>query len=174
MAGSTIKGITIDIGGNVSPLNKALEGVNKTTRNLQIELRQVDKLLKLDPKNTDLLSQRQKLLASSISETKSKLDTLKEAEKQVQKQFERGEVSEEQYRALQREVIKTEQELSELEKQAKITSDSISGLGDSAKERPVYCETSLSEIVRILYFPAFPSSPGICGIFSLGRSLPRL
>lgn len=134
MAGSTIKGITIDIGGNVSPLNKALEGVNKTTRNLQIELRQVDKLLKLDPKNTDLLSQRQKLLASSISETKSKLDTLKEAEKQVQKQFERGEVSEEQYRALQREVIKTEQELSELEKQAKITSDSISGLGDSAKE----------------------------------------
>ena len=133
MAASNIKGITIDIGGNTAPLNKALTDVNKTTRSLQVELRQVDKLLKLDPKNTDLLSQRQKILASSISETKTKLDTLKEAEKQVQKQFERGEVSEEQYRALQREVIKTEQELSELETQAKVTADNLEALGNGAK-----------------------------------------
>ena len=99
MAGNNIKGITIDIGGNTAPLNKALADVNKTSRNLQIELKQVDKLLKLDPTNTEALSQKQKILASSINETKTKLDTLKEAEKQVQKQFQNGEVSEEQYRA---------------------------------------------------------------------------
>ena len=83
MAG-TIKGITIDIGGNTAPLNKALEGVNKTSRDLQAELKQVERLLKLDPTNTELLSQKQKLLAESVDNTKQKLDTLKEAEKQVQ------------------------------------------------------------------------------------------
>ena len=116
--GAGIKGITIDIGGNTAPLNKALSEVNKTSRNLQNELKQVDKLLKLDPKNTELLAQKQKLLSEQIESTKGKLDTLKEAEKQVQAQFERGEVSEEQYRALQREIIKTEQELKTLEEAA--------------------------------------------------------
>lgn len=82
--GAGIKGITIDIGGNTAPLNKALSEVNKTSRNLQNELKQVDKLLKLDPKNTELLAQKQKLLSEQIESTKGKLDTLKEAEKQVQ------------------------------------------------------------------------------------------
>ena len=83
MAGSTIKGITIDIGGNTAPLNKALLEVNKTSRSLQLELRQVDKLLKLDPSNVDLLSQRQKILTSSIGETKTKLDILKASAKTI-------------------------------------------------------------------------------------------
>ena len=67
MASKNIKGITIEIGGNTSPLNKALEGSNKTTRDLQYELRQVEKLLKLDPTNTELLAQKEKLLAESVS-----------------------------------------------------------------------------------------------------------
>ena len=113
-----IKGITIDIGGNTAPLNKALADVNKTSRNLQNELKQVDKLLKLDPKNTELLAQKQKLLSEAIGNTKEKLETLKEAEKQAQQQFQNGEISEEQYRALQREIIKTEEELKALEKAA--------------------------------------------------------
>ncbi|MBR5157825.1 MAG: phage tail tape measure protein [Clostridia bacterium] len=146
MAGSTIKGITIDIGGNTAPLNKALLEVNKTSRSLQLELRQVDKLLKLDPSNVDLLSQRQKILTSSIGETKTKLDILKEAEKQVQKQFERGEVSEEQYRALQREVIKTEQELSELETQAKLTADNLEALGNGAKHSAEEIEKAKKDV----------------------------
>lgn len=116
-----IKGITIEIGGNTQPLNKALDGVNKKSRDLQSELKQVDRLLKLDPKNTELLAQKQKLLSDAVGNTKSKLDTLKEAEKQVQEQFKKGEIGEEQYRAVQREVVKTEQELKSLEKQLRQT-----------------------------------------------------
>lgn len=117
MSKKNIKGITLEIGGNVQPLNKALEGVNKTSRDLQSELRQVDRLLKLDPKNTELLAQKQKLLGEAVSNTRDKLNTLKEAERQVQEQFKRGEVSEEQYRAIQREVIQTERNLKDLESQ---------------------------------------------------------
>jgi len=115
MAGK-IKGITIEIGGDVQPLNKALEDVNKKSKDIQGELKQIDRLLKLDPKNTELVAQKQKLLADAVSNSKEKLDTLKEAQKQVEEQFKRGEIGEEQYRAVQREVIKAEQELKNLEK----------------------------------------------------------
>lgn len=130
---SNIKGITVEIGGNTAPLNNALKDINKTSRDLQSELREVNKQLKLDPTNTTLLEQRQKLLAESVSNTKIKLDTLKEAEKQVQQQFQQGKVGEEQYRALQREVIKTEEQLKGLEKQAEqsnVTLSKISGTAD--------------------------------------------
>lgn len=123
---NNIKGITIEIGGNTAPLQKALEGVNKTSRDLQGELKEVEKQLKLDPTNTVLLEQKQKLLAESITNTSTKLETLKEAEKQVQQQFAKGEVSEEQYRALQREVIKTEQTLKSLNEQANETNETLS------------------------------------------------
>ena len=83
MAANNIKGITIEIGGNTTALDKALKDVNKQTRSLQAELRDVDKLLKLDPKNTELLAQKQKILSESISATSEKLDTLKKAEEQV-------------------------------------------------------------------------------------------
>lgn len=119
MANKGIKGITVEIGGNTEPIAKALEGVNAKARDLQNELKQVEKLLKLDPRNTELLAQKQKLLADSIAASKGKLDTLKEAERQAQAQFARGKISEEQYRALQREVAKTEQSLKGLETQAK-------------------------------------------------------
>lgn len=68
-----IKGITVEIGGDTAKLSKALEGVNKNIKNTQSQLKDVEKLLKLDPKNTDLLSQKQKLLADSISATKINL-----------------------------------------------------------------------------------------------------
>jgi TP901 family phage tail tape measure protein len=124
MASKYIKGITITLGADTQKLTKALEGVNKQSKDLQGELRQVERLLKLDPKNTELLTQKQKLLGDAISNTKEKLNTLKEAEKQVQQQFERGEVGEEQYRAIQREVAATEQNLKKLEKQLKETNNS--------------------------------------------------
>ena len=116
MAGK-IKGITIEIAGNTQPLNKALESVNKQSKDLQTELKQVERLLKLDPQNTELLAQKQKLLADAVNNTKSKLDTLREAERQVQQQFKEGKVGEEQYRLIQREVIATEQNLKKLEEQ---------------------------------------------------------
>lgn len=128
MAGN-IKGITIEIGGDTTKLDKALSGVNRETRSLQNELKQVNNLLKLDPKNTELVAQKQKILSSAIGETKNKLDVLKQAEAQVQAQFEKGEVSEEQYRALQREIAATEQELKDLETQAKQSGVSLERVG---------------------------------------------
>lgn len=116
---NNLKGLTIKIGADTTALNSALANVNKSTKNLQKELKQVDKLLKLDPGNTELLKQKQDILTQSIAETKQKLDTLREAEKQVQEQFERGEIGEEQYRALQREIVETEQKLESLEAEAK-------------------------------------------------------
>ncbi len=62
MAAKTIKGITVEIGGDTTKLGKALDGVTRTSRNLQGELKQVNNLLKLDPGNTDLLAQKQKIL----------------------------------------------------------------------------------------------------------------
>ena len=107
MAGK-IKGITIEIGGNVQPLNKALESVNKKSRDIQNELRQVDRLLKFNPGNTELLAQKQKLLGDQVANTREKLDRLKAAQAQVNEQFQKGEIGEEQYRAFQRELVKTE------------------------------------------------------------------
>ena len=133
-----IKGITIEIAGNTQPLNKALEGVNKKSRDLQGELRQVDRLLKLDPSNTTLLAQKQKLLAEAVQNSSEKLNRLKTAQQQVQQQFDRGEIGEDQYRAFQREVVKAEQELSKFEKQLKdtgITADQVAKkLGDAGKK----------------------------------------
>lgn len=127
-----IAGITIEIGGDTTKLDKALQGVNKQTRDAQKELKEVNKLLKLDPKNTELLAQKQKLLAESIDGTKEKLNILKDAEKQVQQQFKNGEASEEQFRALQREIIQTEQTLKDLEKQAKEIPGALDKVGEVA------------------------------------------
>ena len=114
-----IKGITVEIGGDTTGLDKALKGVNSTIRSTQSSLRDVNRLLKLDPKNTTLLSQKQKLLKESISATKEKLDGLKEAQKQAKEQLERGELGQDKYDALQREIVETEQELKRLEAEAK-------------------------------------------------------
>ncbi len=138
MAGS-IKGITIEIGGDVQPLNKALQDVNSKSKSLQGELGQVNRLLKLDPTNVTLVAQKQKLLTDAVDNTSKKLETLKEAEKQAQDQFQKGEISEEQYRALQREVVKTEQELGkyeaelrDVETQSKETADATGDIGKKA------------------------------------------
>lgn len=115
MASKNIKGITIEIDGSTTGLDKALSGVNKKASDMQKELREVEKLLKLDPKNTELVAQKQKLLADSVDNTKDKLEKLKSAQAQVNEQFQRGEISEDQYRAVQREIIQTEQDLKGLQ-----------------------------------------------------------
>ena len=76
MAGSRIKGITVEIGGDTTKLQSALKGVNSEIKNTQSQLKDVEKLLKLDPGNTELLAQKQKLLSSAVSETREKLATL--------------------------------------------------------------------------------------------------
>ncbi len=133
MANKKIKGIVIEIGGDTTGLDKALSGTNKEIKSTQSELKQVERLLKLDPTNTELLKQKQTLLAKAVGETSDKLDTLKTAESQAQKQFKEGKVSEEQYRALQREIVNTENSLKDLEKSARSSNASITKIAEGAK-----------------------------------------
>lgn len=134
MASTKIKGLTVEIGGDTTKLGKALEDVEKKSRDLSSELGEINKMLKFDPKNTELLAQKQKVLADAVTNTRGKLDTLKEAEKQVQEQFKRGEASEEQVRALQREIIATEKKLNSYEKAAQETAEQIKELGEDSKD----------------------------------------
>ncbi len=104
MAGGKIKGITIEIGGNTQPLQNALKDVNKQSDSLTKELKDVERLLKFNPGNVEALAQKQQLLTQQIEKTTQNLDKLKEAEQQVQEQFQNGKISEEQYRAFRREI----------------------------------------------------------------------
>lgn len=131
MAGR-IKGITVEIGGDTTKLSKALGGLNKDVRSTQTQLKDVERLLKMDPTNTNLLAQRQRLLAEAVQETKGKLDTLKEAEKQVQAQMAEGKVSQEQYEGLQREIIDTEQRLKDLENAASSSNAALASVSATA------------------------------------------
>ena len=118
MAG-TIKGIIVEIGGDVSGLQNALSKVNTATSSLSKELKGINSLLKLDPKNTELLSQKQQVLSKSIEETSSKLQQLKKLQEQADDAIANGtKVSDENYRNLQREIINTENKLKQLQLQA--------------------------------------------------------
>lgn len=111
MAKGRIKGITVEIGGDTVGLEKALSQVNKKSADLQKELRDVERLLKFNPGNTEALAQKQKLLADQVANTSDKLKQLKQAEEQVQQQFKNGKISEEQYRSFRREIEFTESSL---------------------------------------------------------------
>ena len=101
---------------------------------MQKELREVNKNLKFNPTDTVMLSQKQKLLAESITNTKNKLETLKEAERQAEEQFKEGKISEEQYRALQREISKTENQLNSLEREYNNCGNSASASFEKASQ----------------------------------------
>ena len=107
---SRIKGITVEIGGDTTGLVKALRGVDSQIRTTQSNLKDVNKLLKLDPGNTILLTQKQKDLETAISLTKTRLDELKKAQAGIQK-------GTEEWDALQCEIIETEQNLQNLERE---------------------------------------------------------
>ncbi len=129
-----IKGITIELGASTTGLDKALQGVEKQSRDINKELADVNKLLKFNPNDTELLAQKQKLLGDQVATTRDKLNQLKAAEEQVQKQFESGEIAEEQYRAFQREVVETESKLKHYEGQLKEVTDAQKKTGLSAQE----------------------------------------
>lgn len=118
MAGA-IKGITVKIGGDTTNLDKALSDVNNKSRDLQKELKGVNTLLKMNPGNTELLRQKQELLTNAVANTEEKLKKLKSAQAQVQEQFDKGQITKEQYRDFQREIVATEQKLKSLTDQAK-------------------------------------------------------
>lgn len=135
MAGGRIKGITIEIDGDVTGLNKALESTTKELRSTQKQLNDVNRLLKLDPTNTELLSQKQRILGDAIKSTRDKLDTLKKAQEQAAVKLETGgKEAQEQYEALRREIISTENDLGKLEKQAADTEQALDDAGDNGAE----------------------------------------
>lgn len=118
MAGS-IKGIIVEIGGDTSGLKKALESITRSTNSLQKELNAINKGLKFDPKNTTLLAQKQEVLKESIAATSNKLKELKEAQRLADETIKNGgTISQDNYRALQREIIETEAKLKKLQAQA--------------------------------------------------------
>lgn len=128
---SRIQGITVEIGGDTTKLTTALKGVNSEIRNTQSQLKDVEKLLKLDPGNTDLLSQKQRLLNEEVRQTKEKLEELKRASEQANAALEQGTITQSQYDALQREIIETEQALERLEKQAGESSVALQKIADA-------------------------------------------
>lgn len=133
MAGR-IKGITVEIGGDTTGLEKALKSVNTTIRNTQSQLKDVNRLLKLDPSNTELLSQKQRALKDAIGATTDKLETLKQAQAQAKQQLENGDLGQDKYDALQREIIETEQELRRLQEEAASTSVALAKIDEAGKK----------------------------------------
>ena len=134
MAAGRIKGITIEIGGDTTKLQTALKGVNGQIKSTQSQLKDVEKLLKLDPGNTELLAQKHKLLAEAVGETKEKLATLKTAAEQANTALANGEISKEQYDALQREIIETEADLKKLETQANQSSTALQKISSAGEK----------------------------------------
>ncbi|MFE1630741.1 phage tail tape measure protein [Brevibacillus reuszeri] len=130
----TIRGINVVIGAETTGLSNALSDVNKKSKSIQSELKQVETLLKLDPTNTELVAQKQKLLGDAIANTEEKLSRLRTAQQQVNEQFARGEISEGQYRAFQRELAKTEQELQSFENRLRQTGEQVKSFADKANE----------------------------------------
>ena len=128
---SRIQGITVEIGGDTTKLSKALEGVNKTIKGTQTEIKDVNKLLKLDPSNTELVVQKQKMLKDAIEATKDKLATLKTAAQQANEQLANGEITQQQYDALQREIAETEQNLKSLQEQAATTNATLAKIDEA-------------------------------------------
>ena len=125
-----IRGITIELGGDASGLSQALKDVNGDLNNTQKQLKDVERLLKLDPKNTELLAQKQKLLGDQIQNTKKKLDTLKQAQATMDKNG--VDKNSDQYMALQREIISTEREVKSLKTASEETSNAMSGIAQAA------------------------------------------
>ena len=138
MAGGRIKGITIEIGGDTTKLESALKNVNREIKDTESKLKDVNKLLKMDPGNSDLLAQKYKTLQQEISATKDKLSTLKEASKQADQALKDGSISKDQYDALQREITETEQKLKSLEQEYKnfgsVQAQQVAAAGEKMKE----------------------------------------
>jgi phage-related minor tail protein len=132
--GTTLKGITVEIGGDTTKLGDAILKARKSAKDLSGELRGVESLLKLDPTNTVLLAQKQDILAESIAGAKDKLKMLIAAQESMSKQLADGKISPEQYRDFEREIESTRQQLTRLEAAASGTDDAVADIGDAARE----------------------------------------
>ena len=158
MAGQRVKGISIEIDGSTTKLQKALKDVDNSLRNTQKTLKDVDKLLKFDPKNTELLKQKQELLTRAVDDTKKRLEQLKEAQRQMDAAG--VDKNSEEYKALQREIIATEQDLKKAQKAASdfgsVLSQQLKSAGQDFKK--------ISEDTRALSTGALAAGTAMLGM----------
>lgn len=136
MAGN-IKGIKIEIDGDTQPLQKALKGVNQESANATKELKQIDKALKFDTGNVTLLTQKQEVLQKQVGTTREKLETLRQAQSQVEEQFKKGDIGADQYRAFQREVEVTQNVLKGYEGKLASVNQALEGNGNATKNNQI-------------------------------------
>lgn len=129
-----IKGITVKIGADTTDLSKAMSSANRSISTTQKQLNEVQKALKLDPSNVELLAQKYRLLMEKADETRKKLQTLKDAQAQVEEQYRNGEIDQGKYDAFRRELISTENQLKNLEKEAARSNATINSFGEKMKE----------------------------------------
>ena len=129
---STIKGITVKIAGETTDLQKALKNIQSSSRSLQAELKTINSQLKFDPDNTVLLTQKQDVLREQIKSSTSALQELNEVKEQVEEQAKNGEISADQFRAYQREVEKTKNQLENFKKQLEDTEAAAKELEDKS------------------------------------------
>ena len=149
-----IKGLTVQIGADTSNFNKAMEESNKKSRSLKSELSEVERLIKLDPTNVELVAQKQKILTEQVEESSKRLDILKQAQDEVNQKFKSGEIGEETYRNFQREVIKAENDLQKqkeaLDKVKKSADNTDTALSDASKEAENLGKKDMSETKKEL------------------------
>lgn len=171
MAGGRIKGITIEIGGDTTKLEASLKSVNQEIKGTESKLKDVNKLLKMDPGNTQLLSQKYKTLQQEIQATKEKLNTLKEASKQADQALKDGTISKDQYDALQREIAETEQSLKSLEQEYKnfgsVQAQQIAAAGEKMKDLGSKMESAGKSLTTHVTLPL--AAVGAAGVASFAE-----
>ena len=141
--------VVIEIVGDDSALSKSLNEASNKSERFGKELQRVNELLKLDPKNITLVEQKQKLLTDEVEATKEKLELLRQAEQEVQAQFEKGKVTEEHYRAVQREIVSTEQALEKLTKEQSDFQKKLDDSEESAKKFTASAEEMDKQMVTM-------------------------
>ncbi len=134
MASKKIKGITIEIGGDTTELGKALDKIDKESKSLNTELRQVNNLLKFNPDNVELAAQKQELLTKQVNATSDRLELLKSKQQEVMNLWKNKEIGDEELREFQRELIATEGKLNHFKEQANGTEKATRDLGESVKD----------------------------------------
>lgn len=128
-----ISGITIAIGADTTGVTNGLKDIGKQSNSVNSELRDVERLLKLNPSNVELVAQKQQLLSKQVELTTKKLDGLKGAQADVERQFSNGDIGEEQYRAFQREIVATEGRLDHYKQSLKDVESSSGEAGNATK-----------------------------------------
>lgn len=161
-----VRGITIELGADTSGLNKALGKVNSEIGKTQKELKDVNKLLKLDPGNTELMAQKQRMLKDAVSETKDKLNALKNAQDEITESYKNGEIDQGQYEAFQREIISCENELKNLQKElaeSNVVAQELAHIGEGMQKIGGGVESAGKKLL-----------PVTAGIVSLGTATSKM